>query len=83
MAEPKTVLKIVCMHCGKDMGEMDGEGAQGSSSGICEDCWEEHYPQWPFPPNEEMLPVPPAATGNNSAYFLPPALSGSRGTAFC
>jgi len=34
----KTTLKIVCMWCGKDMGEKDGEGVEGTSHSICEAC---------------------------------------------
>lgn len=46
---PETVLKIVCSGCDKDMGEKDGKGVEGISSSICQDCWEERYPQWPYP----------------------------------
>ena len=31
-------MKIVCAWCGKDMGEKDGEGIEGISHGICEEC---------------------------------------------
>ena len=33
-----TVLKIVCAWCGADMGEKDGEGVEGISHGMCEEC---------------------------------------------
>jgi hypothetical protein len=39
--EKKTVIKIVCMYCKKDMGEKDGEGMEGISHSICEDCIKE------------------------------------------
>jgi len=32
-------MKIVCAYCGKDMGEKDGEGIEGSSHGVCEQCF--------------------------------------------
>lgn len=31
-------MKIVCAWCGKDMGEKDGEGIEGISHGVCEEC---------------------------------------------
>ena len=31
-------LKMVCAWCGKDMGEKDGEGIEGISHSICEEC---------------------------------------------
>ena len=31
-------MKIVCAWCGKDMGEKDGEGIEGISHGVCEQC---------------------------------------------
>ena len=31
-------MKIVCAWCGKDMGEKDGEGIEGISHSICEEC---------------------------------------------
>lgn len=40
----KTILKTVCAHCRKPMGETDGEGIEGNSHSICEDCWYERYP---------------------------------------
>ncbi|MBA7607533.1 hypothetical protein ES703_14692 [subsurface metagenome] len=44
-----TVLKIVCMYCGENMGEKDGEGVEGTSHSICRKCWEERFPDWPYP----------------------------------
>ena len=38
LAERKTTLKIQCAWCGKDMGEKDGEGIEGTSHSICQDC---------------------------------------------
>lgn len=51
-----TVLQIECMHCQKNMGEKDGEGKEGVTSGICRECWEELYPQWPYPGDERLEP---------------------------
>jgi len=31
-------MKIVCAWCGKDMGEKDGEGVEGPSHSVCEEC---------------------------------------------
>jgi len=33
-----TVIKVVCAWCGKDMGEKDGQGQEGVSHGMCEEC---------------------------------------------
>ena len=31
-------MKIVCAWCGKDMGEKEGEGIEGISHSVCEEC---------------------------------------------
>ncbi len=31
-------MTIRCAWCGKDLGTKDGQGVEGESSGICEDC---------------------------------------------
>jgi len=31
-------MNIVCAWCHKDMGEKDGEGIDGVSHGVCEEC---------------------------------------------
>jgi hypothetical protein len=31
-------IKIICAWCGKDMGEKDGEGIEGVSHGMCNEC---------------------------------------------
>ena len=31
-------MKIVCAWCEKDMGEKEGEGIEGISHSICEEC---------------------------------------------
>ena len=31
-------MKIVCAWCRKDMGEKDGEGVNGVSHSICQEC---------------------------------------------
>ena len=36
--EWESEMKIVCACCGKDMGEKDGEGVEGISHGVCEQC---------------------------------------------
>lgn len=45
----KTILKIACMFCGGDMGEKDGQGVEGVSHSICESCWHDHFPRFPYP----------------------------------
>jgi len=45
----KTILKIVCMDCGADMGEKNGEGVEGVTSSLCEKCWEKRFPGEPYP----------------------------------
>ncbi len=32
-------MKITCAWCGNDIGEKDGEGIEGASHGICEECF--------------------------------------------
>lgn len=34
-----TLLKVVCAWCGKDLGEKDGEGEEGISHGMCDECY--------------------------------------------
>ena len=34
----KSVLKIICAWCGKDMGEKNNKGLEGVSHGICDEC---------------------------------------------
>ena len=48
-----TILKVVCMWCRKAMGEKDGEGQEGLSHSICEECWKKYYPEWPYPKEVE------------------------------
>ncbi len=31
-------IKIICAWCGKDMGEKEGEGIEGVSHGMCNEC---------------------------------------------
>ena len=45
----KTVLKIVCAFCKKEMGEKDSQGQEGVTSSICEECWVKHFPGVPYP----------------------------------
>ncbi len=32
------MMQVVCAWCGKDMGEKDGQGQEGATHGICEEC---------------------------------------------
>lgn len=34
----KTVLKVICAWCGNPIREVDGEGVEGVSGGICKKC---------------------------------------------
>ena len=36
----QTILIVVCAWCGKKIGEKDGEGVEGVSDGICQDCYD-------------------------------------------
>ena len=41
-------LKVVCAWCGKDIGEKDGQGQEGISHGMCDECyvkWREENPK--------------------------------------
>lgn len=49
MNKRKTILEVRCMYCDKHMGTMDGKGVKGITTSICPDCWKTHYPQWPYP----------------------------------
>ena len=33
-------MTIICAWCGKDMGEKDGQGQEGTTHGICQECME-------------------------------------------
>ena len=35
-----TTLTKICAWCNKDMGEIDGDGVEGVSHGICDECRE-------------------------------------------
>jgi len=35
-----TIIKVVCAWCGKYIGEKDGEGQEGVSHGMCQECYE-------------------------------------------
>jgi len=48
-----TVLKVVCMYCGRRMPDRPGYGVTGTSAGFCEVCWAERYPGVPYPTEEE------------------------------
>ena len=34
-----SIIKVICAWCGKDMGEKDGQGAEGISHGMCDKCY--------------------------------------------
>jgi uncharacterized Zn finger protein (UPF0148 family) len=38
-----TVMPIECAWCGIPLGEKNGEGVEGTTSGICPDCLEIEY----------------------------------------
>lgn len=35
-----TVMKVVCAWCGKDMGEKEGQGEEGITHSMCDECRE-------------------------------------------
>ncbi len=39
-----TILEIKCGWCQKPMGEKDGKGQEGETTGICDDCLLHHFP---------------------------------------
>lgn len=39
-----TKLKIVCAWCKKGMGEKEGNGVEGTTSSICDDCLLHNFP---------------------------------------
>ncbi len=39
----KTILHVVCAWCKKSMGTKDGQGVEGISHTICEDCKKKFY----------------------------------------
>mgnify|MGYP001593043777 FL=1 len=51
----ETILKVVCMYCGAGMGEKDGQGVEGISHGICEQCWYDRYPGCGLDPGRKIL----------------------------
>lgn len=32
------IMRIICAWCGKDMGEKEGKGVEGTSHSICDEC---------------------------------------------
>ncbi len=48
-----SVLKVICAWCGKDMGEKDGQGTEGSTGSFCEECWAKRVPDKPYPKEPE------------------------------
>lgn len=51
---PKTIMKVICALCRKDMGEVDGEGQTGTTSTICRECWKRRFPGVPYPEEESI-----------------------------
>ena len=37
----KAKMRVICAWCGKDMGQRDGEGVNGLSHSICDECYED------------------------------------------
>ena len=37
-------MNVICAWCGKKMGEKDGQGVEGDSHSICDDCLNHHFP---------------------------------------
>ncbi len=58
MHRKKTILKIICACCRKDMGEKDGEGAEGVTGTFCKECWDRQFPGIPYPEEEIAQPGP-------------------------
>ena len=48
----KTILKVVCAWCRKDMGDKDGQGTEGETATMCEECWAKQFPGVPYPKEE-------------------------------
>jgi len=36
----RQTMKIVCAYCGRYIGEKEGNGVEGDSHGICQECFE-------------------------------------------
>lgn len=45
MSNQETTINIVCAWCGREMGTKPGEGIEGTSHGICEDCARKRTPE--------------------------------------
>lgn len=52
-----SVIQVVCAWCGADMGEKDGEGQEGISHGICEECLGKFKQENPEPCPFKTRPV--------------------------
>lgn len=39
-----TIITIICAWCQKTLGEKDGQGIEGESHGICDDCLNRYFP---------------------------------------
>ena len=37
-------LMVVCAWCQKELEEKEGEGTEGESHGICDDCLRQYFP---------------------------------------
>ena len=37
--ERRTIIRVVCGWCGKDMGTKEGMGVTGTTTTICEECF--------------------------------------------
>ena len=48
-----TALMVICMYCKKEMDKEDGDGIEGDTGSICEECWEKRFPGVPYPVEEK------------------------------
>lgn len=58
LSERKTVLKIACSYCKRDMGEKDGQGVSGTSHSTCPACWQKVMPGEPYPAEDQGKELP-------------------------
>ena len=50
-------MKSICAWCGNDMGEKDGQGVEGVSHGICEECENKLEEAMPIAKDDGERPV--------------------------
>lgn len=64
-------MKIICAWCGQDMGTKDGQGVEGDSHGICDDCLEA---QLALLDGGRFVLCPPVLMGHVQDGAAPPRL---------